>query len=111
MNKKKDNDIRSLFLNKELTTQNLTDYLFLDVDINQNQLLINGVTRSADSTLKLIDAFKHTIPQENQLASIAPSNSDGFLSITFNDFNICHRPNPDLLYVLRSNFPTALRIF
>lgn len=90
INKKKDNDIRSLFINTDITTKNLTDYLFFDADINQNEMLINGVTRSSDSSLKLIDAFKNTIPQENQLAQITPANSDGFLSLTFNSFNVFH---------------------
>lgn len=90
INKKKDNDFRSLFFNRDIITKNLTDYLFFDVDINQNEMLINGVTRSSDSTLKLIDAFKNTIPQENRLSQITPANSDGFSSLTFNDFNVFH---------------------
>ncbi|WP_104735876.1 ribonuclease HII [Hanstruepera ponticola] len=90
INKKKDSDVRSLFINPDITTKNLTDYLFFDVDINQNEILLNGVTRSSDSTKNLIDAFRNTIPQENRLAQITPANSDGFLSITFNDFNTFH---------------------
>ncbi|WP_223032992.1 ribonuclease HII [Hanstruepera marina] len=90
INKKEDNDIRSLFINSDIATKSLTDYLFFDVDINQNEILINGVTRSSDSTKKLIDAFKNTFPQENRLSQITPANSDGFLSLTFNDFNVFH---------------------
>ena len=90
INKKKDNDIRSLFINPEITTKSLTDYIFFDADINQNEMLINGVTRSSDSTLKLIDVFKNTVPQENQIAQITPANSDGFMSISFNNFNVFH---------------------
>ncbi|WP_250432942.1 ribonuclease HII [Hanstruepera flava] len=90
INKKRDNDIQSLFINSNITAKSLTDYLFFDVDINQNEILINGVTRSSDSTKKLIDAFKNTIPQENRLSQITPANSDGFLSLTFNDFNVFH---------------------
>ncbi|PNQ75418.1 ribonuclease HII [Hanstruepera neustonica] len=91
INKKYDNSIKSFFVNEQLATSELTDYLFVDVDVNQNELTLNGVTRSADSTQKLIDAFKNTIPQENRLAHITPASSDGFLSITFNDFNVFHK--------------------
>lgn len=90
INKKFDTAIKSFFINDSLKTNLLTDYLFVDVDINQNELNINGVTRSADSTKKLIDVFKNTIPQENRLASIAPADTDGFLSITFDNFNVFH---------------------
>ncbi len=90
INKKFDTAIKSFFINDSLKTNLLTDYLFIDIDINQNELNINGVTRSADSTQKLIDVFKNTIPQENRLASIAPADSDGFLSITFDNFNVFH---------------------
>ena len=90
INEKHDNAIKSLFINSDLTAKSLTDYLFFDIDINQNEILVNGVTRSADSTIKLIDAFKNTIPQENRLPQITPANSDGFLSFTFNDFNVFH---------------------
>lgn len=91
INKKHNKDLRSLFINKVITTSSLTDYLFLDVDINQNEIVLNGVTQSADSTKKLIDVFKNTIPQENQLAKITPANSDGFLSLTFDNFNVFHK--------------------
>jgi hypothetical protein len=65
--------------------------LFLDIDINQNEIVMNGVIQSADSTKQLIDVFKNTIPQENQLAKITPANSDGFLSLTFDNFNVFHK--------------------
>lgn len=91
INKKKDNHINSFFINENISTITLTDYLFFDVDINQNALKLNGVVKSADSSKKLIDVFKNTTPQENRLATITPSNSDGFLSITFNDYTVFNK--------------------
>tara|TARA_R110002012_G_C11674982_1_gene613575 strand:+ start:2770 stop:5199 length:2430 start_codon:yes stop_codon:yes gene_type:complete len=91
INKKKDNHINSFFINENISTITLTDYLFFDVDINQNVLKLNGVVKSADSSKKLIDVFKNTTPQENRLATITPSNSDGFLSITFNDYTVFNK--------------------
>lgn len=86
INKKKDTHINSFFINSELNTTALTDYIFVDIDIDQQALSLNGVIKSADSTQKLIDVFKNTRPQENQLATITPASSDGFLSLTFNDY-------------------------
>ena len=34
----------------------------------------------------VINVFKNTIPQENQIQNITPSNYDGFMSFTFDDF-------------------------
>ncbi len=88
INKKKEHHINSFFVNERLNTLTLTDYLFFDVDIDQNALVLNGVVKSADSSKKLMDVFKNTIPQENKLATITPANSDGFLSFTFNDYGV-----------------------
>ncbi|MGY0391866.1 ribonuclease HII [Bizionia sp. KMM 8389] len=86
INKEQDQTVNSFFINETLQTNTLTDYLFVDINIEQNALKLNGVIKSADSSKKLIDVFKNTTPQENKLANITPANSDGFLSITFNDF-------------------------
>lgn len=88
INKLKDRHINSFFINENISTLTLTDYLFLDVDIDQNALKLNGVVKSADSTKRLIDVFRNTTPQENKLATITPANSDGFLSLTFNDYTV-----------------------
>ncbi|PKQ45342.1 ribonuclease HII [Confluentibacter flavum] len=77
--------IKSLFLDQGLPLKTFTNYTAVDVDINQNQLFINGITKGLDS-LNTINIFKNTIPQENQLQNITPNNSDGFMSFTFNDF-------------------------
>ncbi|ULC59139.1 DUF3352 domain-containing protein [Flaviramulus sp. BrNp1-15] len=78
--------IKSFFIEDSLFTKKFANYLAADVDISQNSLLINGITKANDSSKSLINIFKNTIPQENQTQSITPSNSDGFMSITFNDF-------------------------
>ncbi|SFN99700.1 hypothetical protein SAMN04487989_10890 [Bizionia echini] len=91
INKKKDIHFNSFFINETLNTSTLTDFLFFDVDIDQNALKLNGVVKTADSTKKLMDVFKNTKPQENKLATITPSNSDGFLSLTFNDYTVFNK--------------------
>lgn len=77
--------IKSFFVEDSLCDKKLTNYIAADVDVSQNSMLINGVTKAKDSS-SLINIFKNTIPQENVTQNIVPSNSDGFLSFTFDDF-------------------------
>ena len=77
-----------LFIDSLLNTKQLTNYLVFDVDVSQENILLNGITKAADSTKSLINVFANTTPHANELALITPNNSDGFLSITYNDFEI-----------------------
>jgi len=77
------------FSKKEsLNTSNLTDFISLDISISQDDVFFNGITKSKDSSQKLLDVFKNTIAQENQIQEVVPGNSDGFLSFTFEDFSV-----------------------
>ncbi|AJR02320.1 hypothetical protein [Siansivirga zeaxanthinifaciens] len=80
--------VKSLFKEKSLNLKTFTSYIALDAEINQNEFVFDGITTATDSTKSIINVFKNTIPQENQIQKVVPSNSDGFLSFTFNDFEI-----------------------
>lgn len=88
INATKNNFITSLFNSDVLPFSDFTNYLAFDTEITQDQMVLNGITKATDSTNSLINVFKNTIPQENELAKIAPSNSDGFLSFTFDTFSV-----------------------
>ncbi|WP_204347034.1 ribonuclease HII [Psychroserpens algicola] len=77
-----------IFKDSTLNRTQFSNYTILDSDISQNAIYINGVTKAIDSTKSLINVFKNTIPQENKIASIVPSNTESFKSLTFNDFEI-----------------------
>jgi len=79
--------VNSFFLNDSINSENFTNYMSVDIDLSQNEILLNGITKATDSSESLINVFKNTIPQKNELATITPSNSEGFLSFTFDDFN------------------------
>ncbi|AUC83610.1 ribonuclease HII [Lacinutrix sp. Bg11-31] len=81
-----DNLIQSFFNSEALPFKDFSDYTSIDAVISQDEILFNGITKALDSSKKLINIFKNTVPQENELAKITPNNSDGFLSFTFNDF-------------------------
>lgn len=81
----------SFFIEDELKLNKLSDFLTLDTEISQNDIFINGIAKSLDSSKKVIDIFKSTVPQENQMQHIAPGNCDGYLSFTFDDFKILQK--------------------
>ena len=80
--------IKSFFLNDSLRVIKLTDKTLLETTMVQDGLLLNGITKAIDSCKSLINIFKYTIPQSNDLRSITPSNADGFMSFTFDNFSV-----------------------
>ncbi|APY11489.1 ribonuclease HII [Seonamhaeicola sp. S2-3] len=107
--------IKQFFLEKNLQFKNFTNYLALDIDANQNEIILNGITKATDSLNSIINLFNKTIPQENLTANITPSNSDGFMSITFNDFksfesNLITYNQKDSTYISPSLFNDIIEI-
>lgn len=84
------NFIQSFLPNHELPLKTFTNYMAIDVDMSQDEIIVNGITQANDSTNSFINVFKNSIPQENQIQNITPTNSDGFLSFTFNNFKTFH---------------------
>ncbi len=58
----------------------------IETTINSEEIQLTGVTYLTDSLPQLLGAFKNTQAQESRLQEIAPANSDGYLSLTYNDF-------------------------
>jgi len=84
---KPDSDfVSSFFINDSILPNSFTEYLAIDAELTQNNISFNGITTATDSTESLINIFKNTIPQVNQVQNITPSNSDGFMSFTFDNF-------------------------
>lgn len=80
--------IKTFFINDSLNLNTFTNYIAIDTEISQDDIIINGITKAVDSTESLINIFKNTIPQENLIQTITPANSDGYISFTFNDFKV-----------------------
>ncbi len=80
------NFIKTFFTESELPLKTFTNYLAIDADISQDNIIFNGITQASDSTKSFLNVFKNTIPQENQLQNVTPQDADGFLSFTFNSF-------------------------
>lgn len=83
----KNNKVKPRFFkDAELNQQKFSNYLLLDIDISQDHLIFNGVTKASDSTESLINVFKNTIPQENTISKIAPFEVDYLVSYSYNNF-------------------------
>lgn len=81
----------SIYNQGSVKLNNIANWISLDINLEQNQIIINGFATVADTLPKLIHVFKNTIPQENRTAEITPIDSDSFLSLTFDDFNIINQ--------------------
>lgn len=86
LNTKNNAVIETLFDSETLPFSTFTNYSLFDAEISQDQILLNGITKATDSSKSLINIFKNTTPQDNELAKVTPSNSDGFFSFTFDTY-------------------------
>jgi hypothetical protein len=77
-----------LFDNAYLKANKFSNYTFIEGDISQHSILLNGITKANDSTKSLINVFKNTLPQENKIAAVLPANIESFRSLTFSDYNV-----------------------
>ena len=80
--------VSTFFIEDSLSVVNFTENMAFDVELNQNSIYFNGITKASDSSKKIINVFKNTYPQVNEIQNITPLNSDGFMSFSFHDFNI-----------------------
>lgn len=65
-----------------------TKSLILDSNLTSDELNINGIAITDNSKTDLLDIFTNTRPQENSISAITPNKSNGFLSITFDDYDV-----------------------
>lgn len=79
-----------LFTNFETDTINV-NYSVLDLRYADQNLEYNGIQTTSDSLSYPLDCFKNTIPQKTTTIKVAPSTSESFLSITYDDFSVFHK--------------------
>ena len=66
----------------------LAKSIMLDASLTSGELNLNGIAITDATTPDLLNIFSRTTPQENSLSNIAPNDSKGFLSFTFNNYDI-----------------------
>lgn len=96
---------KKLFLLDSTSVSDFSKTSLLDINISQDQILFNGITKAMDSTESLINVFKDSKALENQIPHVVPSNVDGFISFTFDSFKPFHSNLKK--YQLKHNFMVA----
>ena len=66
----------------------MANSLMLDASITSGEINLNGIAITNESKPELLSIFNRTSAQENALSDIAPNDSKGFLSFTFNNYDI-----------------------
>ncbi|GGD86901.1 hypothetical protein [Planktosalinus lacus] len=66
----------------------IADWIAFDSEIQPGQLKLNGIAIAQDTLPQLLNVFKGTRPQRNLLAMVTPSSASGFISVTYDDFDI-----------------------
>ncbi len=87
--KKLQNIHNSLLPNTELSSlDDFSGWASLDATIDQNAIHLDGIAIEKDSLYSTIGIFDNTIPQENRIAKVTPVTAKGFISYTYDDFEV-----------------------
>ncbi len=86
INTKHNTLVPSFFLTDSLNKSQFSNYYIFDADLSQDQLVFNGITKATDSSKSLVTVFKNTVPQEHTISKLCPTDVDGFLSFTYNNY-------------------------
>lgn len=63
-------------------------WISLDAEVQPGQLKLNGIALAQDTIPQLLSVFKGTSPQKNLLGMVTPSSASGFVSYTYDDFDV-----------------------
>ncbi|MGB3149784.1 MAG: ribonuclease HII, partial [Maribacter sp.] len=75
-----------LGVNSELKTSNYADWISLDINLEEESILLDGITIVRDSTKNFIGLFSRTKPLSNTTTQLVPANVDSYKSYTFNNY-------------------------
>ncbi|PIB26727.1 ribonuclease HII [Maribacter sp. 4G9] len=70
----------------ETGKEKYSDWLSLDVSLEKDVLLLNGLAIVNDSLPSFLGLFSNTGPLSNKTNTLAPNGLDSFISFTFTDF-------------------------
>lgn len=66
-------------------------WISLDAEVQPGQLKVNGIALAHDTIPQLLTVFKGTNPQKNLLAMVTPTSASGFVSYTYDYFDIIQK--------------------
>ncbi|MGM1057388.1 MAG: DUF3352 domain-containing protein [Bacteroidota bacterium] len=89
------NNLEDFFLrlapDSSVPLKNLGDWSVLDLEIEGQDLLINGIISTEGGSSKILDIFQEIEVQKNEIAQITPTSAEGFYSFTYSQMEKLHR--------------------
>ncbi len=73
--------------NSEVDVSGFSDWISLDLDQNNKNLHLSGISIANDSTWNYVDLLANTKPTTNNTPLYAPAAADAILSYTYDDYN------------------------
>ena len=73
--------------NSEVDVSGFSDWISLDLDQNNKNLHLSGISIANDSTWNYVDLLANTKPTTNNTPLYAPVAADAILSYTYDDYN------------------------
>lgn len=87
---KMDSLLGKSFPGNNLPLENLAGSSLLDMDVDGQKVLFNGIATWQEDENVLLQAFHNIPPVQNLLANITPVKAAGFYSFSFNSFETLH---------------------
>ncbi|GGX05539.1 hypothetical protein [Aquimarina muelleri] len=87
--KKLQNIHNTLLPNTDLKPlHNFSGWISADATIEQSAIYLDGIAIEKDSLSSTIGIFDNTLPQENKISKVTPVTAKGFISYTYNDYDV-----------------------
>ena len=77
----------STLIDEESSVSNIAKWVSLDIENENNNLFLNGVSTANDSVFKFSKLFEGTIPQTERIASTVPATADGLMVYGYGDYS------------------------
>ncbi|MBW2963020.1 hypothetical protein [Mesonia aestuariivivens] len=66
--------------------KNFSDWTVLDLDINKDEIHLNGVSSATIQDNRTLNLFQNIKPQTNELAAVVPNSALGYVAFTYDSF-------------------------
>ncbi|MBA3985400.1 MAG: hypothetical protein H0X63_02225 [Flavobacteriales bacterium] len=98
------------FPNATTQIQNFTSWMALDIHVNPDEIKVNGIAIAQDTIPQLLEVFKGTVPQKNEIARVTPTSASGFVSYTYNDYEVLSK-NLEIFQKSSDTLPKNIALF
>ena len=66
--------------------KNFSDWTVLDLDIDEDEIHLNGVSSATIQDNRILNLFEGIKPQANELAEVVPNSAIGYFAFTYDNF-------------------------